>query len=130
VVKFSSHIKQNRAKRNRIKRDLPVLDYLLYYFMLEIKLYKISVNANNTRSIFHHLSVHGVIPAEQFKVSQLSVASETAVMMFRLRNLHVFWKNVLLLLSVCKSLLGMKVVFSSIILKNFAYYTTLNPRRW
>jgi hypothetical protein len=24
----------------------------------------------------------------------------------------------------------MKVVFSSIILKNFAYYTTLNPRRW
>jgi len=62
-------------------------------------------------------------------VSQLSVASEVAVMMFRLRNLCVFWRNVLLL-SVCKSLLGMEVVVSSIILKKFAYYTTLNPRRW
>jgi len=47
-----------------MKRDLPVLDYLLYYFMLDIKLYKISVNANNTRSIFHHLSEHGVTAAQ------------------------------------------------------------------
>jgi len=46
-----------------MKRDLPVLGYLLYSFMLEIKLYKISVNANNTQNIFHHLSEHGVIPA-------------------------------------------------------------------
>jgi len=64
MVKFSSHVKQNCAKRNCMERDLPVLDYLLYYFMLEIKLYKISVNANNTQSIFHHLSEHGVIPAQ------------------------------------------------------------------
>ena len=64
MVNFSSHIKQNHAKRNRMERDLPVLGYLLYYFMFEIKLYKISVNANNTQSIFHHLSEYGVIPAQ------------------------------------------------------------------
>jgi len=64
MVNFSSHIKQNHAKKNCMKRDLPVLGYLLYSFVLEIKLYKISVNANNTQSIFHHLSQHGVIPAQ------------------------------------------------------------------
>jgi hypothetical protein len=58
----------------------------------------------------------------------MSVASEVAVMMSRLRDFTGILEECAAA-AVCKSLLGMKVVVSSI-MKNFAYYTTLNPRRW